>query len=61
MVLIDGSIYEGDWKNDKPHGNGVHKLGDGSIYEGEFMQGSKSGKGKFTLDCHADRQKEWFR
>lgn len=34
MVLIDGSTYEGDWEDDKPHGNGFHKMPDGSIYEG---------------------------
>lgn len=32
MTLIDGSTYEGDWKEDKPHGNGYHKFPDGSLY-----------------------------
>ncbi len=34
MTLVDGSKYEGDWKDDKPHGNGIHKFPDGSTYEG---------------------------
>jgi len=32
MTLLDGSIYQGAWNEDKPHGNGYHKLPDGSIY-----------------------------
>jgi hypothetical protein len=32
MTLLDGSVYEGDWEYDRPHGNGLHKLTDGSIY-----------------------------
>ena len=45
--MIDGSSYDGEWREDQPHGYGKHRMTDGSIYEGNFKNGAKSGKGKF--------------
>ena len=30
----DGSFYEGDYKNDNPHGKGIYRWSDTEIYEG---------------------------
>ena len=35
--------YEGEWENDKMHGNGKMDMGDES-YEGEFYQGEANGR-----------------
>ena len=29
----DGSVYDGDWKNDKKHGRGKYVYGNGDTYE----------------------------
>ena len=33
--------YEGDWLDDKMHGNGVYKYADGSLFQGAFENGIK--------------------
>mmetsp|Transcript_83636 Transcript_83636/g.170592 ORF Transcript_83636/g.170592 Transcript_83636/m.170592 type:complete len:210 (+) Transcript_83636:74-703(+) len=40
--------YEGQWKNDKQHGNGKHSWNDGRSYEGQYVNGRFSGKGKMV-------------
>ena len=35
---IDGSIYEGEFKNGKKHGIGHFTWSDGSSYEGQFVE-----------------------
>ena len=44
---VDGSKYEGDWKNDKQDGKGKETWQDGSVYEGSYQNGLKNGPGKF--------------
>jgi len=34
MLRLDGSMYEGDWLNDKQHGEGKEIFADGSKYIG---------------------------
>mmetsp|Transcript_15959 Transcript_15959/g.15366 ORF Transcript_15959/g.15366 Transcript_15959/m.15366 type:complete len:166 (+) Transcript_15959:1516-2013(+) len=54
MVMIDGSVYEGEWKNDRMHGKGrlTYKTGSGNsfetgiIFEGEFINGAQGRRGK---------------
>ena len=48
---VDGSRYEGDWKDDRPDGFGVESWPDGSKYEGPYKQGMKHctcGTGTFS-------------
>ena len=45
--LGDGSVYEGQISEYKPHGKGVLKYQNGDVYEGDFRKGLKHGKGKF--------------
>ena len=40
-INTEGSNYEGNWKFDQQHGNGIEKWPDGSKYEGEFYEGYK--------------------
>lgn len=37
--------YEGNWFNDKEHGNGFYRYYDGREYQGEWKGGKQSGKG----------------
>lgn len=41
-----GSVYEGEWKNNKKHGKGKETYPEGSVYEGYFENGYKNGPGK---------------
>ena len=36
-------VYEGNWEDDRPHGEGKESFGDGSFYEGYFHEGLKHG------------------
>ncbi len=40
--------YEGEWKGEKPHGNGKIVFCFGAIYEGEWKDGKPDGKGKLN-------------
>ena len=41
-------VYDGSWKEDKPHGKGTETYKDGSNYVGDFVKGKKEGFGTFT-------------
>jgi hypothetical protein len=45
----DGSVYEGETTNGKPHGKGKYTYANGNVYEGDFANGKKHGKGKLTF------------
>ena len=48
ITFEDGSIYEGDLVNGKPHGNGKMTFIDDDFYEGDFVDGKPHGNGKYT-------------
>ena len=41
--LADGSLYEGQWKNDKANGRGRLLHSDGDVYEGEWKDDKSNG------------------
>ena len=43
QVWIDGSIYEGHWKDGKAHGIGRMIHADGDIFEGEWVNDKAHG------------------
>ena len=45
MVYPDGSSYEGGYKMDKRHGQGVYTYANGDSYAGGWANGVKHGKG----------------
>ena len=44
---LDGSIYQGEWYEDRQHGKGKETFPDKSVYEGDYVNGMKHGMGKF--------------
>ena len=44
----DGAEYVGEWKDDKPHGQGTGTWSDGMKYVGEYKDGSRRGQGTLT-------------
>ena len=55
----DGSNYEGQWRNDKPHGWGVQRSVDGSMYHGEFQNGKWKGQGTLILKDESILVSKW--
>ena len=47
-IFHDGSIYEGEWSDNKQNGWGRVILDDGELYEGYFKDGWRKGMGKCT-------------
>jgi hypothetical protein len=48
MIYKNKARYEGQWKNNRMHGNGVYVWEDGREYEGTWQEGFKSGEGTET-------------
>ena len=40
----DGTIYEGEWKDGKMHGQGVFRYASGNVYEGEWKDNKRHGQ-----------------
>ena len=47
MFHSDGSIYSGEWRNDKENGHGVLFMANGDVYEGSWKDGRKHGDGRY--------------
>ena len=45
----DGTVYEGEWKEDKINGKGKLTIPNKGTYEGDFENGEKEGQGKYTF------------
>jgi len=42
----NGDVYEGNLKDDQPHGKGkMTYIEDGRVYEGDWVDGKRNGKG----------------
>ena len=48
QIWLDGSRYEGYWKDDLQHGMGKEIWTDNSMYEGLYQDGKKHGKGFYV-------------
>ncbi|MEO1258652.1 MAG: 5'/3'-nucleotidase SurE [Bacteroidota bacterium] len=47
QFLMDGDLYEGQYKDSRPHGFGHFYNDDGDHYEGEYFDGQRSGFGTY--------------
>ncbi|XP_002731054.1 uncharacterized protein LOC100366738 [Saccoglossus kowalevskii] len=44
----EGTVYQGNWENDKMNGHGKLMHPSGAIYEGDFVNNQFTGKGRYT-------------
>lgn len=44
----DGRVYEGEWRDGQPHGEGLARHPDGTRYRGHWQQGKRHGQGELT-------------
>ncbi len=49
LTQSPNTIYEGNYQNDLPNGQGKLTFYDGSVYEGNFTNGTRQGQGKHTF------------
>ena len=64
VKLKDGSLYVGEMKGRRPHGNGKMTFPNGNVYTGSFVKGKMQGKGVYLFsdgeryegEFHAGRQ-----
>ncbi len=42
-------VYEGEWKDNYPHGKGTIKYADESEFHGSFKKAKREGFGKYCL------------
>ena len=67
MKYVDGSIYEGMWKENKKHGQGKLQYANGDIYIGQFQNDKCHGTGTIKykdgtikdIYCHYDGYLEY--
>ena len=52
-------IYEGEFKNNLPHGQGVYTWPDNKRYVGEFKHGKRHGFGTFYINDEISYQGNW--
>jgi hypothetical protein len=45
---LNGDKYEGEWRNGKPHGQGIHSFRSGEKYVGSWVEGKYEGVGTLT-------------
>ena len=60
----DGSKYVGEWRDDKPHGQGTYTWGKesefaGDNYSGEYKDGKRNGQGTYTYANGEKYVGEW--
>ena len=60
QVWVDGSMYEGYWKNDKANGKGRLIHADGDIYTGEWKDDKAHGFGIYNHTDGAWYEGNWF-
>ena len=46
--MASGEVYDGEWKDDKMHGYGVHLFPDGATFEGQYIDGKWEGYGNYV-------------
>ena len=54
-----GEVYDGEWRNGKPHGQGQYVYADGDVYEGEWLNGKRHGQGNHIGIAGQTYSGEW--
>jgi hypothetical protein len=60
QLWMDGSRYEGYWKNDRANIKGILYHADGDIYDGEWLNDKASGFGIYKHSDGAKYEGYWF-
>ena len=58
-LFADGELYEGQWMNNQPYGNG-RSITVTEVYEGEFKYGKRNGIGSLIFEDGRRYDGEFF-
>lgn len=59
QIWVDGSLYEGYWKNDKANGRGRLIHADGDVYNGDWKDDKAHGYGVYNHTDGAKYEGHW--
>jgi hypothetical protein len=54
-----GTVYKGEWQNNKKHGYGIQVWANGNKYEGDWSRGFREGHGVFWVKKNKKLQKQY--
>ena len=60
MVYKDGSIYEGEWKDNMKHGKGTMNLCTGDIYKATWLYDRINGRGIYINEEGQSCDVVWY-
>lgn len=58
-IWSTGSLYKGDWKDNRRHGKGTIESQNGERYEGNWINGKREGEGKYYWPSGEKYEGEW--
>ena len=58
-ATFEDSVYVGEWKNGKSHGQGTETFANGNKYVGDYKDDKRRGQGTYTLPDGAKYVGEW--
>ena len=59
MKCRDSSVYQGEWRDNKRHGEGIMYFLNGDIYSGQWAEGLKNGFGTYRFADGGEYRGEW--
>jgi hypothetical protein len=59
LQVVDGIVYEGDWKRDKPEERGTQRGPDGAKYVGDWVNGLREGNRVLKVEDGMVYEGEW--
>ena len=54
-VYADGTVMDGSWDDDRPHGLCSMRFNNGDVFEGEYSHGKRKGKGSLFISSKKTR------
>ena len=49
FIRSDSCVYDGEWKDDKRHGQGITTYSNGDVYKGQYKNDMRNGYGEMTF------------
>ena len=59
FAFSNHEVYDGEWRDDAPHGAGEHSALSGERYVGEWIGGARHGKGTFFSALGHKYEGDW--
>lgn len=54
-LYADGTVMNGFWNEDRPHGACSMRFNNGDVFEGEYCQGKRKGRGELSIASSGNR------